>query len=218
MTEGETMKLKAYHPILATLLLASSSLLWGLSPNKVYIEKVRAWGTGCPNNSVFIDISPDRQVFTAIFDSFQAIIDPFSNSVSYADRHKRCDLALRVHVPSGWQFSIFQADYEGWYDLQRGITLRQTSSYHFQGNRRHKKRSRISATRQDKSGEFHFIDKIGVSSLEWSACGGPRNMYITSELRLSSRNRTAVGVAGIDAIEGQFKLQSHFGIRWRRCH
>ena len=137
--------------------------------------------------------------------------------MSYADRRKRCDLALKVQVPPGWQFSVFQADYEGWYDLQKGLSLSQASSYHFQGNRRHRKRSNISALRSDRSGEFHFVDKIGVTSLEWSACGGPRNMYITSELRLSSRSRSAVGVAGIDAIEGQFKLKSHFGLRWRRC-
>lgn len=204
--------------ITTTLLyLAMSSWIFAIAPSKVYIKKVKAFGTGCPRNSVSIDISPDKQVFTAIFNEFLATIDPYSDQVSYADRHKRCDLALKVHVPAGWQFSVFQADYEGWYDLQRGITMTQTSSYHFQGNRRHRKRSVVSAMSGDKSGNFHFIDKIGVSSLEWSACGGPRNMYITSELRLSSRNRSAVGVAGIDAVEGQFKMVSHFGLRWRRC-
>ena len=58
---------------------------------------------------------------------------------------------------------------------------------------------------------------MGVSSLEWSACGAPRNMYISSELRLHSRKRNAVGVAGIDAIEGQFKMKAHYKILWRRC-
>ena len=201
----------------ALLCFAFSSLIYATSPSKVYIKKVKAFGTGCPNGSVSIDISPDKQVFTAIFNEFQAIIDPYSDQVSYADRHKRCDLALKVHVPSGWQFSVFQADYEGWYDLQRGITLTQMASYHFQGNRRHRKRSVVSAMSGNKSGSFHFIDKIGVSSLEWSACGGPRNMYITSDLRLSSRSRTSIGVAGIDAIEGQFKMLTHYGLKWRRC-
>ena len=211
------MKTKLYTSFLALMLAGSGLLFAGGAPNSVYIEKVKAHGTGCPRGSAFIDISPDKQVFTTIFDSFQAIIDPYSNSVSYADRHKRCDLALKVHVPNGWQFSVFQADYEGWYDLQKGITMTQTSTYHFQGNPRHKKRSRISATRKDLSGEFLFKDKMGVTSVEWSACGGPRNMYISAELRLSSRDRNAVGVAGIDAIEGQFKMMSRFGINWRRC-
>lgn len=209
------MKIKFYSSLI-TLLFAGSSYL-SATPSGVYIKDVKAWGTGCPQGSAYIDISPDRKVFTAIFDAFQAIIDPFSNSVSYADRRKRCDLSLKVHVPNGWQFSVFQADYEGWYDLQKGIKLTQTSTYHFQGNPRHRKSSRISASRRDMSGEFHFIDKVGVTSYEWSACGGPRNMYITSELRLSSTNRSAVGVAGIDAIEGQFNMKAQFGINWRRC-
>ena len=208
---------KGLKTLLLTSLLGaySSSLL--ATPDSVKITNVRAHGTGCPRGSVYIDISPDRQVFTALFDQFQATIDPFDPNIRYSDRHKRCDLALRVHVPSGWQFSVFEADYEGWYDIQKGISLTQTSTYHFQGNRRHRKRSSIRATRSDKSGEFLFKDKMGVSSTEWSACGAPRDMYITSEIRLSSRKRNAVGVAGIDAIEGQFKMQAHYKIRWRRC-
>lgn len=211
------MKLKLYTSLIALCLAGSTFLQAAVPSGRVYIEKVRAMGTGCPRDTAFIDISPDKQVFTAIFSAFQAVIDPFSPATSYADRQKRCDLALKVHVPNGWQFSVFQADYEGWYDLQKGITMTQTSTYHFQGNPRHRKRSVVSASRRDVSGNFHFIDKMGVSSVEWSACGGPRNMYITSELRLNSRSRTAVGVAGIDAIEGQFKLKSRFGINWRRC-
>lgn len=194
-----------------------TSLALAAAPDRVYIERVDAHGTGCPQGSAYIDISPDKQVFTAIFDQFQAQIDPNDPMVSYADRRKRCDLALKVHVPSGWQFSVFKADYEGWYDLQKYMTLTQTSTYHFQGNRRHRKRSRIKTGRTPKSGEFHFVDRMGVSSFEWSACGGPRNMYITAELRLSSRSRTSQGVAGIDAIEGKFDMKHHYKIRWRRC-
>ena len=100
------------------ILLSSSIMICALklhaSPQKVQITNVVAHGTGCPKNSVFIDISPDKQVFTALFEQFQATIDPFDPSIRYADRHKRCDISLKVQVPSGWQFSIFQADYEGW--------------------------------------------------------------------------------------------------------
>ncbi|MBC61253.1 MAG: hypothetical protein CMP11_02255 [Zetaproteobacteria bacterium] len=202
--------------LLSSSLLLASSQLFAL-PNNVRISRVDAHGTGCPPGSAYINISPDRQVFTAIFDEFQAIIDPRDPYVSYSDRHKRCDLALTVHVPQGWQFSIFKADYEGWYDLERGMSLTQTSTYHFQGNKRHRKRSRITTRNRPKNGEFIFTDKMGVQSLEWSACGGPRNMFISSELRLSSRNRSSSGVAGIDAIEGQFSMKAHYGIRWRRC-
>ena len=103
--------------VIATLVgLSSVSVL--AAPDQIYIEKVRAAGSGCPTGSAYIDISPDKQVFTAIFDEFQAIIDPNDRNVRYSDRHKRCDLAVKVHVPQGWQFSVFQADYEGWYDLQ----------------------------------------------------------------------------------------------------
>ena len=211
------MKLKMYTSLLALCLAGSSFLKASVPSDRIYIEKVSAMGTGCPKDTAFINISPDKQVFTAIFSAFQAVIDPFSPATSYADRQKRCDLAVKVNVPHGWQFSVFQADYEGWYDLQRGITMTQTSTYHFQGNDRHGKRSVISADSRNISGNFHFIDEVGVSSVEWSDCGAPRNMFITSELILSSTNQSAVGVAGIDAIEGQFKLKSSFGIRWRQC-
>lgn len=193
------------------------SVAYGSAPERVEIDRVDAHGSGCPEGTAYVDISPDRQVFTAVFDEFLAIIDPDDPYVSYGDRHKRCDLSLKVNVPAGWQFSIFKADYEGWYDMEQQMTMTQTSTYHFQGNARHSKRSQIKTYNAAKSGEFLFTDRIGVSSFEWSACGGPRNMYITSEIRLSSRNRNSRGAAGINAIEGQFKLQAKFGILWRRC-
>ena len=189
-----------------------------VDPGAIYIRDIDAAGTGCPAGSVSIDVSPDRQVFTAIFNKFQAVIDPFDPNVALADRHKRCDLSLKVQVPQGYQFSVFKADYQGWYDLQANMSLTQTSSYHFQGNANHIKRSSLSTGGTGRSGEFHFVDQLGVSSFEWSACGAPRNMYISAELRLSSNSNNSRGVAGIDAIEGQFKLLNRYGIQWRRCN
>ncbi len=204
---------------LAFLLLSNfSAQAFSAAPgSSVTIESVLAHGTGCPVNTAHITISPDKQVFTAIFDAFQAMIDPFDSNVKYADRQKRCDLSLKVKVPSGWQFSIFKADYEGWYDLQPGMEMTQTSMYHFQGNDRYRKQSVIRSGTQNKSGNFNFVDDMGVSSTEWSACGAPRNMFISAEIRLASSNPQSRGVAGIDAIEGQFKLLNHYYILWRKC-
>ena len=186
-------------------------------PQNVTITTVSANGSGCPDGSTMIDISPDRQVFTAIFSKFQAVIDPGNPSINYADRQKRCDLSLRVHVPNGWQFSVFKADYEGWYDLQQNMQFVQTSTYHFQGNARHAKSSTITTQQAPKSGNFRFEDKVGTESVEWSACGGPRNLLISAEIRLSSANPHSRGAAGIDAIEGQFKMLARFGLNWRQC-
>ena len=208
--------MKFYSKMVAVSLFAYAGMLFAEAPVGVTITTVNAAGTGCPAGSAYVSISPDRQVFTAIFDRFQAVIDPGNPQVSYADRYKRCDLNVKVHVPQGWQFSVFKADYEGWYDMQAGMSMTQTSTYHFQGNARHSKVSVVNAP-APKSGNFLFTDNIGVSSYEWSACGGPRDLFVTSEIRLSSNNPRAHGAAGIDAIEGQFQLKAYFGILWRQC-
>lgn len=209
--------MKVVHSLLAMSALWISAVSFADAPSTVEIRKINAAGTGCPQGSAYINISPDRQVFTAIFDKFQAQIDPNNPAVSYADRQKRCDLAVNVRVPAGWQFSVFQADYEGWFDMQRGMTMTQTSTYHFQGNARHVKMSSVNTNAGPRNGNFHFVDQVGVSSYEWSACGGPRNLFLTSEIRLASNNPYSAGVAGIDSIEGKFTLKAHFGIMWRRC-
>lgn len=200
--------MKKFLVLLAMLSSAFSAL--ASAPNGMKISYVQANGSGCPDGSAFIDISPDREVFTAIFSQFQAAIGP---GISLTERNKYCAMVVNVSVPPGWQYSIFKARYEGWYDLERNVELRQTSKYWFQGN---SPTVKSSVFKGPGSGGFSYDDSMEVSS--WSPCGGSRNMIINANLVLNnSREAGRSGVAGIDSIEGAFDLRYHFYVRYRQC-
>jgi hypothetical protein len=121
-------------------------------------------------------------------------------------------MVVNVTVPAGWQYSIFKAQYEGWYDLEAGVSLRQTSKYWFQGN---SPLTYTSTFTGPKNGTFNYADQMAVTS--WSPCGGTRNMVVNANLALSSRTRSATGVAGIDSIEGSFDLKYRYFVQYRQC-
>ena len=195
--------------VMAALMLVSA-VGYAQAPGGMKIQYAQANGSGCPAGSAFIDVSPDQQVFTAIFSQFQASIGPNVNPV---ERNKYCAMVVNVTVPPGWQYSVFKTRYEGWYDLERNVELRQTSKYWFQGN---SPITKTSTFRGPSAGTFNFEDQVGVTS--WSPCGGTRNMIINANLVLSnSRETSKSGIAGIDSIEGAVDLKYHYFIQYRQC-
>ena len=129
------------------------------------------------------------------------------------ERNKYCAMVVNVSVPPGWQYSIFKARYEGWYDLQRNVELTQTSKYWFQGDSPTTKRSSF---RGPANGPFSYEDEVGVDT--WSPCGGSRNLFVSASLVLNnSRDKNQSGIAGIDSIEGSVDLMYHYHIRYRHC-
>ena len=200
-----------YKLLATTLVTMLTQQAFATAPGGMEIRYVDANGSGCPAGTAMIDVSPDKQVFTAIFSSFQAQVGP---GISLVEKNKSCLMTVNVKVPPGWQYSIFKAQYDGWYDLGPGVALTQTSRYWFQGGERFAASSRYTGPR---TGTFSYPDEMGVSS--WSPCGGTRNMVISANLALdNSRNRQSSGVAGIDSIEGQFKLMYHYYIAYRQCN
>lgn len=193
------------------LVALASSTAFAQAPAGMEIRYVQANGSGCPDGSAFIDVSPDKQVFTAIFSSFQAAVGP---GISPLEKNKYCAMILNVKVPAGWQYSIFRAKYEGWFDLERGVKLTQTSKYWFQGNSPVVKSSTMVGP---QANTFNYEDSMGVES--WSPCGGTRNMIINANLVLNNNaNRNGTGIAGIDSIEGAFDLRYSYYVQYRRCH
>lgn len=70
------------------------------SPDKsqIYIISTSTSGNGCPQGSVTTTLSPDKEVVTFGFDSFQTYIGP---GTTVQDRTKNCQLHLNVHCKFG---------------------------------------------------------------------------------------------------------------------
>jgi hypothetical protein len=49
------------------------------------------------------------------------------------DSRKNCQLNLKLEYDSGFSFSVYQADYSGWADLDDGVTGTVKATYYFSG-------------------------------------------------------------------------------------
>lgn len=119
------------------------------NPSQVYINGITYGGTGCPQGSLSSFISADRQTFvnawtftavvadlyvpyrfTLIFDEYVASIGP---GVAITENRKNCQLDIDLQYPSGFQYSVFNADYRGYAALDANVTGTQQSTYYFSG-------------------------------------------------------------------------------------
>ena len=100
----------------------------GPSGHEVQILGLSFAGSGCPANSVAGQISSDLTTLTLLYDSFVA-----QSGGRPADMRKNCQLNVKIKYPSGWQFSVFKADYRGYANLPKGDTGTCKATYYFSG-------------------------------------------------------------------------------------
>ena len=100
------------------------------SGHEVEITAVTYGGTGCPDKTVQGLLSDDRTTITLSFDQYTVQSGP---SIPATERRKFCQLQLKLKYPSGFQYSIFGADYRGYASLEKGVTGTAQSTYYFSG-------------------------------------------------------------------------------------
>ena len=111
--------------------LSFSALADAPNSNEVYVNNIIHAGTGCPIGTVATDISEDAKAFTILFDEYLVEAGP---DVPRSENRKFCQLTINLHVPQGWSYTLFEVDYAGYADLDRGTQGIQKSTYYFQGS------------------------------------------------------------------------------------
>ena len=155
------------------------------SGHEVTIEGIAFAGSGCPAGSVAGQLSSDQTTITLLYDSFVA---QAGEGIPASNYRKNCQLNIKIKYPSGWQFSVFKADYRGYAALPAGDTGTCKATYYFSGDSR-----QISST-MTLTGPYNdnYIktDQFGVDSTVWSPCGLEGLLNINSEARLSPPDAT----------------------------
>lgn len=194
----------------AFAMLAASSA-FAQAPDYVRVRSINFAGSGCPAGSVATNVSPDRQAFTLLFDSYIAEVGP---GISAREKRKNCVVNVDLDFPQGWSYTIFTVDYRGYLDLANGHVGTQQTSYYFQGS---SATARLTTNvRGPQARDYQIRDTLGVTALVWSPCGAQRALNMNTEVRIdNTRNRNLSSIMTIDSIDGQFK--HIYGIQWRRC-
>lgn len=179
-------------------------------PGQVEIEKINFAGSGCPESSVSGSVSPDRQAFSLLFSEFMVSTGP---AVPPPESHKRCNILVKLSVPSGWSYTVFTVDYRGYASLDEDVEGLLKSLYLFGRGPPTQLRAKLVGPHDDN---FALRDELALRSVRWSPCGGSGGIHIDTDLRVNNqRNREGSGLMTVDNLTGE--LTQVYGLQWRRC-
>ncbi|MCC5617887.1 DUF4360 domain-containing protein [Nostoc sp. CHAB 5836] len=189
---------KFVRAFIAAATLITTSVSAAFAGEKVKIVNAIYGGSGCPENSAAVQISPDGQELTILFDKFIAIAN------NQIQSRKSCNVSIAIKLPQGFQISLYDTDYRGYVSPATTGTLR--SEYTFAGERG------PIFTRNLVGGSNYFVrdNLVNITNI-WSACGDSVNMQVNA-----SMVARGVGIATLD----YFDLVNRglvYHIKYRRC-
>ncbi|KAF2456459.1 hypothetical protein BDY21DRAFT_273949, partial [Lineolata rhizophorae] len=182
----------------------------GPSGHEVEIQAISYGGTGCPDNSVQGIISDDLTTMTLTFDAYTVQSGP---DIPATERRKFCQLQMKLKYPSGFQYSIFSADYRGYASLSEGVTGTCTSTYYFSGQT--DQVSLPSTFEGPIDDNYLKHDEVDAGTTVWSPCGEQGMLNIKSEVRLSPFTSEAVNLLTVDTVDTKF-TQKYY-MQWQPC-
>jgi hypothetical protein len=169
-----------------------------LAESQVQILGASYGGSGCPDRSASVSVSPDGQELTVLFDKFSALGSDPSQS------RKSCNLSIPIKVPQGFQISLYDADYRGYVAPATSGTLR--AEYFFAGNR-----GPVFQRTFNGENNYNVRDSLATVADVWSACGDSTNMRVNASMAARGR-----GAATVDSFDLAHRgLVYH--IKYRAC-
>ncbi|MGY6215265.1 DUF4360 domain-containing protein [Methylolobus aquaticus] len=199
--------------LFSTAPIANATEYFPVAPSGTTIEGVNYGGSGCPQGSASVSIAADGSNFMAIFDQYIASIGPGTPSGDY---RKFCQLDVNLHVPAGWSYTVFDAKYRGFTDLDRYVKATQTSTYFFTGAPGSSTLSTSWVGPITK--DYEFTDELGLPALVWSPCGEDRNLQMKTSIflrKLWGSTYKSAGLVTTDSIEGNVAFT--WGWLWKKC-
>jgi hypothetical protein len=183
---------------LAAAALITASIGPAFSNDKVKIVGAEYGGNGCPEGSASVNVSPDGQELSILFDQFVALGN------KSAEARKSCNLSIPIKVPQGFQISLYDADYRGY--VAPGTTGRLRAEYFFAGQRG----PVFSRTFRGET-DYNVRDKLVTVGDVWSRCGDSVNMRVNAAMIANGS-----GMATVDSFDLAHRgLVYH--IKYRSC-
>ncbi|GHD92503.1 DUF4360 domain-containing protein [Streptomyces naganishii] len=190
----------------------SSPVVTDPPPDKIVIDVATVNGSGCPQGTAAVAVSPDNTAFTVTYSNYLAQAGGNSDPTAF---RKNCQLNLIVHVPQGFTYAIASADYRGFLSLQPGATGTQRASYYFQGS------SNTAFKNHPFNGPYNddwqATDSTDWAQLVWAPCGVLRNFNINTELRVNAGSSAPgkVSFMTMDSTDGDISTVYHMA--WKEC-
>ncbi|WP_149822538.1 DUF4360 domain-containing protein [Streptomyces tailanensis] len=181
-------------------------------PDKIVIKVATVNGSGCPQGTAAVAVSPDNTAFTVTYSDYLAQVGGGAPSTAF---RKNCQLNLIVHVPGGFTYAIASVDYRGFASLQRGASGVEKASYYFQGSP--DTAARTHTFNGPYEDNWQATDETDWAQLVWAPCGVERNFNINTELRVNRGSSPAGSTSfmTMDSTDGDISTVYH--LAWKEC-
>ena len=193
---------------LVLLLLTSS-----LAANVAYADDIALGqpgygGSGCPDGSVSVTLSPDAKSLSLLYDQYQVSV---GGTTGKSFDRKSCNVAIPVHVPQGRSVSVLAVDYRGFNQLPARATSQFNVEYFFAGGQGPAFRRTF---RGPVEADYLISNSLTADTLVWSGCGADVNLRTNSSMRVSTAGGQEA-LATVDTEDVNAAIIYH--LQWRSC-
>jgi len=165
-------------------------------------------GTGCPDGTVSVTLSPDQKSLSLLFDQYQVAVG--GDTGKSFDR-KSCNIAIPVHVPQGLSVSILKIDFRGFNHLPQSASSQFNVEYFFAGARG----PAFKRTFRGSLDEDYLINnELTAKAIVWSGCGADVNLRTNSSMKVQTvSNKEAMASIDSEDVNAAIVYQ----LQWRSC-
>jgi hypothetical protein len=164
----------------------------------VTLQVMAVNGSGCPaNSSVTTDVA-DKTAFSVSFSQFKAT----------GGSYKNCTLTIKVGIPAGWTYSVYEVVNRGYGVLDKGASGRILMNSWFTG---FPWTLRADQTFNGPYDDFWQTDSI-ASALTFAPCGAAVNLILNDTLRVAGPATSSMELFAQDA-----RVSTTFFLKWKQC-
>lgn len=195
--------------------LMLSSTAW--SASDVYIESFTSSGQGCPSGSVSLQLSPDGNAITVLYDRFQ--LQALGSSLPNLEMNCRIDAVIRK--PKMMGFSVESVDFRGFVQLDAGVKASQKVKVLAGGSKRLRKLSGDFGYErwQGPLAQSYMLTAISpFEAPEVLNCipfSKKTKMSIQSKIKITNAGGGRTGLLAVDTADG--RLAQKYNIKWHNC-
>jgi len=193
-----------------SLLLASALVLTApaFASGDISLGEPGYGGTGCPDGTVSVTLSPDQKSLSLLFDQYQVAV---GGETGKSFDRKSCNIAIPVHVPQGLSVSILKIDFRGFNHLPQSATSQFNVEYFFAGTRGPAFQRKFHGFLDD---DYLINNELEAKAIVWSGCGADVNLRTNSSMKVQTvSNKEAM--ASIDSED--VKAAIVYQLQWRAC-
>lgn len=155
-------------------------------------------GSGCPAGSSVVTNVPDQTAFTLSFSQFRV------NGGNY----KNCVVSVRVSVPAGWTYAVYEVNNRGFGVLDSGASGRLVMNSWFTG---FPWTLRADQTFRGPFDDFWQTTSV-APSLTYAPCGASTNLTLNNTLRV-----TGATTSSMELFAQDLRVSTIFRLQWRQC-